>query len=235
MAITVLLGCNRPESSRSISRHLSFCAATATEPGFDCHVVAVCDVLSAVAVRQPDVLVTDQPAGGALFTVAQVLQLSERCRVLLVCELPTLETVIEAVRRGACGFIKLSGDPALVARAVRTVHAGGSWFGHAVMYEALQSLLGAPGQAQAAVGGKLTRREEQILDLIGTGLSNKEIARSLAISDHTVKTHLHRIYVKLNRSGRYKAFLSQSQTVPEFSPSDLGWATLEKLTLSAAR
>jgi len=39
-------------------------------------------------------------------------------------------------------------------------------------------------------------------------MSNKEIARQLKISDHTVKTHLHHIYVKLEKSGRYKAFLS---------------------------
>ena len=230
MPITVLLGCDRPEASRTISRHLSSSVATPTEPGFECHSVAACDVLPVVAALQPDVLITDQPAGGALFTATQVLQLSERSRVLLVCDIPTLETLIEAIRRGACGFIGLSGDAALTARAVRTVHAGATWFGHAVMYEALLSLLGQPGAAQPGLVGKLTRREDQILELIGAGLSNKEIARSLAISDHTVKTHLHRIYVKLNRSGRYKAFLSQAQATPEFAPTDLGWATLEKLT-----
>ena len=48
-----------------------------------------------------------------------------------------------------------------------------------------------------------------MLDLIGSGLSNKEIARQLDISDKTVKTHLHRVYVKLNQSGRYKALLAQ--------------------------
>lgn len=59
---------------------------------------------------------------------------------------------------------------------------------------------------------KLTQREEEVLRLIGTGLTNKEMARRLAISDKTVKTHLHHIYVKLHRSGRYKAFLSQPGT-----------------------
>jgi DNA-binding NarL/FixJ family response regulator len=59
---------------------------------------------------------------------------------------------------------------------------------------------------------KLTQREEEILRLIGTGLTNKEIARRLAISDKTVKTHLHHVYVKLHRSGRYKAFLSRPGT-----------------------
>jgi ATP/maltotriose-dependent transcriptional regulator MalT len=44
-------------------------------------------------------------------------------------------------------------------------------------------------------------------------MSNKEIGRRLAISDQTVKTHLHHVYVKLERSGRYKAFLSHPASV----------------------
>jgi DNA-binding NarL/FixJ family response regulator len=48
----------------------------------------------------------------------------------------------------------------------------------------------------------LTPREEEVLRLVGAGLSNKDIARRLTISDKTVKTHLHHVYVKLRLSGR---------------------------------
>ena len=54
----------------------------------------------------------------------------------------------------------------------------------------------------------LTAREHEILALVGTAMSNKEIAHQLKISDLTVKSHLHRVYVKLQRSGRYRAFMS---------------------------
>lgn len=53
---------------------------------------------------------------------------------------------------------------------------------------------------------QLTLREKEILEHIGKGFSNKEIARHLNISHHTVKTHLHNIYVKVDKSGRIKAF-----------------------------
>jgi LuxR family maltose regulon positive regulatory protein len=53
---------------------------------------------------------------------------------------------------------------------------------------------------------QLTEREREILELTGKGLSNKEIARHLNISHNTVKTHLHRVYVKVEKSGRIKAF-----------------------------
>jgi DNA-binding NarL/FixJ family response regulator len=75
---------------------------------------------------------------------------------------------------------------------------------------ALRSVVGtARGIAPPADEVRLTEREQEIFDLIARGLTNKEIARELDISDQTVKTHLHRAYVKLQQSGRYKALLSQ--------------------------
>jgi DNA-binding NarL/FixJ family response regulator len=52
--------------------------------------------------------------------------------------------------------------------------------------------------------GGLTRRQLQIVQLLKTGASNKEIARALGISDGTVKVHLHAIYEKLGVTSRYK-------------------------------
>lgn len=58
----------------------------------------------------------------------------------------------------------------------------------------------------------LTPREKEILELTSKGLSNKEIARQLHISPNTVKTHLHRVYVKTQAGSRIKAFYAhQSQ------------------------
>lgn len=97
-----------------------------------------------------------------------------------------------------------------VVKAVRAVHAGDTWFGRPALFHALRGLLGAACAARIPPDeGRLTSREEEILHLIARGLSNKEIARELDISGHTVKTHLHHIYDKLHQSGRYKAVLSQ--------------------------
>jgi DNA-binding NarL/FixJ family response regulator len=90
------------------------------------------------------------------------------------------------------------------------VFAGSTWFGRTALLQALRSQIGADAPA-VAEGSKLTQREEEILRLIGQGLSNKEIGRRLDISNQTVKTHLHRVYAKLHQSGRYKAFLAQAR------------------------
>ena len=58
---------------------------------------------------------------------------------------------------------------------------------------------------------KLTAREVEILTLVGTGLTNKEIGRQLKISDLTVKKHMERVCSKLKQPNRIKAFLARNR------------------------
>jgi DNA-binding NarL/FixJ family response regulator len=129
---------------------------------------------------------------------------------LLLYATCTRGDILEAIRAGASGCVARSVDPRLLVKAVRTVHAGSTWFGRTALLEALRGQIGVDAPPLPETG-KLTQREEEILRLIGQGLSNKEIGRRLDISDHTVKTHLHRVYAKLHQSGRYKAFLAQAR------------------------
>jgi DNA-binding NarL/FixJ family response regulator len=165
-----------------------------------------------VASIQPDVLLIEHsPLRHQLPEMLPPLLRSHIApKVLFLCDSCTRELMLAFVRCGACGCVLTSDHPALVAKAVRSVHEGDTWFGRTSLVLALRSLVGTPPRiAQRVDDGRLTAREEEIFDLIGLGLTNKEIARQLDISDHTVKTHLHRIYVKLQLSGRYKALLSQ--------------------------
>lgn len=136
-------------------------------------------------------------------------------KVLFLCQSCTRELMLDFVRFGASGCVLTSDAPAVIAKAVRSVHDGDTWFGRSNLLLALRGLVGtAPMIPHRVDDGRLTAREEEIFDLIGLGLSNKEIARQLDISDNTVKTHLHRVYVKLQLSGRYKALLSQPGRLP---------------------
>ena len=168
-------------------------------------------VVRHMATGPPDVLLLEDQAADPGFPppiLAQVLHQYPDTRVLMLCDSPTQETVVGLIRQGASGCLFKSGPPALFPKAVRAVHAGEPWFGRRALLQALQTQISHPA-AHPIADGVLTKREEQILRLIGSALSNKEIARQLKISDKTVKTHLHHIYVKLNQSGRYKALLSQ--------------------------
>lgn len=168
------------------------------------------DYACAVAqAMRPEVALLDLDAG--LRLLPALAQASPGTRALLLYAVCTRTDVIEAIRLGAYGCVARSTDPWFIAKAVRTVAAGATWFGRTALLQALRSQIGVDAPGAAPEAGKLTQREEEILRLIGQGLSNKEIGRRLEISDHTVKTHLHRVYAKLNQSGRYKAFLAQAR------------------------
>jgi two-component system, NarL family, response regulator DevR len=107
---------------------------------------------------------------------------------------------LTAIRRGARGYVLQNASAADVVSAVRTVAEG-----HAVCppyytevlfdYVATQTAEFPNSQKHAQWG--LTRREQQLIPLIGRGLSNKEIANHFNLSEQTVKNHIHRILRKM--------------------------------------
>lgn len=177
-------------------------------------------VLFMAAVTKPDVLLLEHVRGEeetSWVLLTELGRVSGSTRVLMLCDAYTHLMIIGFIRRGVSGCLLKSCDAALCAKAVSAVYRGETWFGRTELLQALRSQIVAEPVVTSRVLGDqelLTTREREILALIGNALSNKEIARELKISDHTVKTHLHHIYVKLQRSGRYKAFLSDAIASP---------------------
>jgi len=122
---------------------------------------------------------------------------------------------LTSIRRGARGYVLQNASAADVVSAVRSVAEG-----HAVCpphytevlfdYVAKQTVDLPNSQKRAQWG--LTRREQQLIPLIGRGLSNKEIANHFNISEQTVKNHIHRILRKVGATDRlsiYEAFYNE--------------------------
>ena len=215
MGIKLVIGCVERAWGLALCEDLH-----AAEPGsFECTVSELPGLVWDAAAVHPQVILLERTqAAGAVHDVAAALaRHSPESRVLLVCEACTRELVIEAIEGGAKGCLHKDTPANLVSDAVRAVHRGETWFSRSALLQALRT----PTKTRAQPMGhdvQLTPREDEILHLIGAGLSNKEIGRRLDISDQTVKTHLHHVYVKLQRSGRYKAFLAQpdvTSTVPQ--------------------
>lgn len=170
------------------------------------------DIALASAQQRPDVVLLEHLAGDEerSWRILQSLALvNPASRILMLCDLCSDRLVTSFIANGACGSVTTTGDALVWAKAVLAVHRGESWFARSTVLEALRRQLAVhhrPPSASTQDERLLTTREREILSLIGGGMSNKEIGRVLSISDQTVKTHLHHIYVKLNRSGRYKAF-----------------------------
>lgn len=163
-------------------------------------------------VRQsrPDVLLLEHVGGtaGTLSVLSAVRKVNSSVQTLVLHEGITKKQTLELIKAGARGALLRTTPNEVICKAVYAVHQGQAWFSRADLLDCIK-LPSRPAPVPAPGGEEsLTHRETEILRHIGLGLSNKEIALRLGISDSTVKTHLHRTYVKLNLSGRYKAYLA---------------------------
>jgi DNA-binding NarL/FixJ family response regulator len=151
---------------------------------------------------RPDVILLDlrMPDGDGVQALRELSERGNQARVLVVTSYTDPSTVLPAVRSGAAGYVYKDVDPAALAAAIRAVHAG-----HVLMHPDVAGLLaaGEPGGG----GVPLTAREREVLAELAHGRSNREIARALAVTEKTVKTHVSAILAKLGVQDRTQAAL----------------------------
>ncbi|HEY5648206.1 MAG TPA: response regulator transcription factor [Nitrospiria bacterium] len=128
--------------------------------------------------------------------------------LVLFDEIPENEQV-SIVRAGAKGLLNSRVPGAVLRKAVLRVSEGEYWVDRQTIGRLFGSFLGAPPKKSDPAKGKekLSKRENEVLALLGEGASNKEIADRLFISEKTVKTHLKNIFAKLKINNRIQASL----------------------------
>ncbi|MET8340704.1 response regulator transcription factor [Streptosporangium canum] len=157
----------------------------------------------------PDVLLLDlkMPVLDGLGTLVRLEEHGLSPRVLVLTSVGDREDVAPAMRAGASGFLYKDVDPAALVQAIRAVHGGQVLLAP----EAAEAMLSAPAPAPAPAAGRyvapLTGRELEVLTLIASGRSNREIARELAVAEKTVKTHVSNVLMKLGVQDRTQAAL----------------------------
>jgi DNA-binding NarL/FixJ family response regulator len=125
--------------------------------------------------------------------------------VLLAAELDE-QDVLEALRLGVRGMVLKELAPQMLLQCVRKVFAGEQWLEKQAVGRALDILLRREaGEREAA--NLLTPRELEMVHMVTRGLRNKEMSERLAISEGTVKIHLHNIYRKLKVDNRVELIL----------------------------
>ncbi len=116
-------------------------------------------------------------------------------------------SVLDALHAGARSYLTKDADRAHIAQALRAAASGLTVFdprAHATLLAAAA----APARPEAAAAPApdgLTEREVEILGLIGRGMTNPEIAAKLFLSNHTIKTHINRIFAKTGSRDRAAA------------------------------
>jgi DNA-binding NarL/FixJ family response regulator len=175
-------------------------------------VVACCRdadaALAAVRRGIADVLVLDlrMPGRGGLDVLRTIAAEKLACKTLLLTAAVGDDDVVEAVRLGATGVVLKESAPEALLEGVRRVHQGEQWIDRETLTRAFGRVLRKESAAQAAAQ-LLTRREIEIVRMIAQGLRNRVIAERLAISEGTVKIHLHNVYEKLGVGGRLELML----------------------------
>ncbi|HTP05658.1 MAG TPA: response regulator transcription factor [Nitrospirota bacterium] len=140
--------------------------------------------------------------------IHSVQQKSPRTRIVHVLNsTPPDENAIADIKAGIRGYIKITDVPAIIAKAIQSVHEGGIWAERRILEKAIANPMLLPETLQSHIPGlpPLTNREMEMLTLVLQGATNREIADKSKISERTVKTHLYRVYRKLKVKSRTKA------------------------------
>jgi DNA-binding NarL/FixJ family response regulator len=158
--------------------------------------------------QRPDVVLMDirMPGVDGLEATRRIAADAELSgvKVVVLTTFEVDEYVFEALRAGAAGFLLKEADPGEIVRAVRVVAEGESLLSPSVTRRVVETFAGGAGPSGPAVSGldELTEREAEIVALVGTGLSNGEIAERLVISPATARTHVSRAMLKLGARDR---------------------------------
>jgi DNA-binding NarL/FixJ family response regulator len=169
-------------------------------------VVAACadadEAMRAVERHQADVLVLDLDiSGNAMELLKQVAAAALPVRVVLLAAQLGEAVMLEAMRLGVKGIVLKNMPRHLLVQCVRKVHRGETWVEKVSVGRVVEQFLQEEtGFREAAA--PLTRREIDVVRMVISGRPNKEIADKLAISEGTVKAHLHHVYEKLGVKGR---------------------------------
>jgi DNA-binding NarL/FixJ family response regulator len=134
-------------------------------------------------------------------------------RVLILTTYEADDYVYQALRAGAAGFLIKDTEPADLVQAVRVVAAGDALLSPRVTRRLIADIANRP-EPHATIYriDALTDRERQVLTLVGTGLSNEDIAGELHLSPLTAKTHVSRIMTKLDAHDRAQLVIAAYET-----------------------
>lgn len=157
-----------------------------------------------------DVVLLDlrMPVLDGIATLDALQRIEHRPRTLVVTTFERDELVLQALARGADGYLVKRGSRTELVNAVRQMAAGRSVLSPAVTHAVIDHVRQQPSGPSSAPGSfGLTTRETEVLRLVGRGLSNREIADELTVSPHTIKTHLTSVLAKTQCRDRVHAVL----------------------------
>ncbi len=180
-----------------------------TEPGLEVVGEAADGEEAVFKVRllKPDVILMDlvMPRKDGIEAIKEIKQDDPEARILVLTSFAEDKRIISAIKAGALGYLLKDASPEELLRAIRDVYRGESSLHPTVAHRLIEEVRG-PSSSEKPLES-LTEREIEVLRLVAQGLSNRQIAKKLFISERTVRTHVSNILRKLHLESRTQAAL----------------------------
>ncbi|MCH8984914.1 MAG: response regulator transcription factor [Acidobacteria bacterium] len=171
--------------------------------------------------EEPDVLLLDlkMPKLDGIGVISRLRSRGTSTRILVLTSFTAQEQVIPAIQAGADGYLLKDADPSELEQAIRAVYRGDALLAPKAAAAVMAAVSGeTPDLPELA---RLTPREHEVLAGLGRGLSNRDLAEELFITEKTIKTHVSSILMKLGLADRVQAALFAVR-VGLADPRDIG-------------
>ncbi len=169
------------------------------------------EAIAAITAQAPNVaLISTRLADGPVagFQAArEVSRLQPATRMIMLLDSSEAEMVVEAFRSGAKGVFSRTDLSSDLCKCIRCVHAGQVWADSQELVYLTEALRSSPAMHLTNGLTLLTKREEDVVNLVAAGMSNREIAKQCGLSEHTVKNYIFNIFEKLGVSTRVELAL----------------------------
>ena len=168
---------------------------------------------------KPDVVLMDinLPGMSGVECVRKLKAQAFSAHIVMLTVYEDSEQIFESLAAGATGYLLKRTPPAELLEAIRDVHSGGAPMSSQIARKVVQSFRGAAPASQAT---DLSPREQEILGWLAQGFLIKEIADRLGIGFDTVRTHIRRIYEKLQVHSRAQAVAKFMRPAAAPKPTD---------------
>jgi DNA-binding NarL/FixJ family response regulator len=174
------------------------------------------EAVTAVRELKPDVVLMDirMPTMDGLEATRRIVRESPDCRVLMLTTFDLDRYVYDALAAGASGFLLKDVTAEHLVAAVRLVETGDALLAPSITRRLVEQFASPVARGPVVHGdlALLTPREREVLTLVGHGRSNSEIADDLTLSEATVKTHVARVFAKLELRDRAQAVVLAYET-----------------------